>query len=376
MNKNNSNGSYLSEQNQSIESLLNNASQINENVECSLDMAHVRQIISTIDLNNTQSILNFGAQAQKQLTNIADSMLVNVSQKDLGRSGDLLNEMVSLLRGFKGQELVAQRKPSFWDKITLKAKPIENFLQRFDSVSQQLDRITNELEARKQALLIDIKSLDKLYDANLEYYYELEHHIEAAQQVLNHTDTHTLPALRQRAEQGDLQEAQKLRDRQMQRDELSHRLHDLQLTRQVAIQALPSIRLVQENDKGLVNKINSTLINTVPLWRQQLAQSIAIYRSGEAAQALKHSADLTNELLTSNAETLKIANRESREQLQRGIFDIESIEKANQTLIETIEESIAIHEKGRQHREDATKRLQQAENQLKETLKSASKQSY
>ena len=218
---------------------------------------------------------------------------------------------------------------------------------------------------------MDIKSLDKLYDANLDYYRELEYHIAAAETVLADADHSTLPALAKTAEDGEMESAQRLRDAQMQRDELDRRLHDLRLTKQVSMQALPSIRMVQENNKGLVSKINTTLVNTVPLWRQQLAQSIAIYRSGEAAIALKQSSDLTNELLTANAENLKQANRESRTQLERGVFDIGAVEKANQMLIETIEESIQIHEAGRQQRAEATAKLEAAEEALKQSLKAA-----
>ncbi|PIE82258.1 MAG: toxic anion resistance protein [Cardiobacteriales bacterium] len=337
-----------------------------------LDKVYITQLIASIDIRNTQSILNFGSQAQKKLTGIADTMLADVKSEDIGKAGALLNEMVGLLRGFKGSELILKRKPSFWDKLTFKPKPIASFLQRFDNISEQIDRISNDLERRKQQLLIDIKSLDQLYDANLNYLRDLEHYIFAAEQVINNANTKIIPDLEAHTKEGSMQTAQKLHDYQIQRDELERRLHDLQLTRQVAIQALPSIRMVQENNKGLVNKINATLVNTVPLWRQQLAQSIAIYRSGETAEALKHSANLTNELLTTNAESLKIANQETRKQFERGVFDIESVEKANQMLIETIEESIAIQETGRAQREKAAKRLKKAENQLKDTLKSAS----
>lgn len=203
----------------------------------------------------------------------------------------------------------------------------------------------------------------------MDYYHELEHHIAAAEEVIRRTDEEILPALKNEAEYNDsIENTQKLHDRQMQRDELDRRLYDLRLTKQVALQALPGIRMVQENNKGLVSKINSTLINTVPLWRQQLAQSIALFRSGAAAQALKQSSDLTNELLSANAETLKNANKESRQQIERGIFDIHAIEKANQMLIETIEESITIHENGRKERQEAVAKLQAAEDALKNSL--------
>ena len=336
-----------------------------------LEPARIQQLAQTLNIADTNSILNFGAAAQKQLTTVADTMLTDIKSEDAGKAGELLSNMVNLLRGFQGAELKVQEKPSLFARLLGKAKPLTTFLQKFDTISEQLDQISNALESHKQKLLVDIKSLDKLYDANLDYYRELEYHIAAAEDVLATTDAEVLPALAKAAEDGEMESAQRLRDRQMQRDELDRRLHDLRLTKQVSMQALPSIRMVQENNKGLVNKINTTLVNTVPLWRQQLAQSIAIYRSGEAAIALKQSSDLTNELLTANAENLKIANRESRTQLERGVFDIASVEKANQMLIETIEESIQIHETGRKQRQEAAEKLLAAEEALKQSLKSA-----
>ena len=336
-----------------------------------LEPTRVQQLAQTLNIADTNSILNFGAAAQKQLTTVADTMLTDIKSEDAGKAGELLSNMVNLLRGFQGAELKVQEKPSLFARLLGKAKPLTTFLQKFDTISEQLDQISNALESHKQKLLVDIKSLDKLYDANLDYYRELEYHIAAAEDVLATTDAEVLPALAKAAEDGEMESAQRLRDRQMQRDELDRRLHDLRLTKQVSMQALPSIRMVQENNKGLVNKINTTLVNTVPLWRQQLAQSIAIYRSGEAAIALKQSSDLTNELLTANAENLKIANRESRTQLERGVFDIASVEKANQMLIETIEESIQIHETGRKQRQEAAEKLLAAEEALKQSLKSA-----
>ncbi|SUO93814.1 toxic anion resistance protein [Suttonella ornithocola] len=334
-----------------------------------LDEHRVRQLVSLLNIHDTKAVLNFGTDAQRQLTAVADTMLADIQAKDTGEAGLLLSKMVMTLKGFQGSELTLKKKYHFWDKLLGKARPIEAFRQQFETVSDQIDQISNGLEKHKQTLLIDITSLDRLYDATLGYFRDLRHYIAAAEEIIRHADEHTLPVLKQHAEQTqNLEDAQKLRDHQSQRDELDRRLHDLRLTRQVAMQALPSIRLIQENNKGLVNKINSTLINTVPLWRQQLAQSLAIYRSSEAAQAIKASSDLTNDLLKNNAETLQTANRESRQQIERGVFDIEAVEQANQMLISTIEESIEIHEVARNHRKEAEKRLQDAENQLKQTL--------
>ena len=167
-------------------------------------------------------------------------------------------------------------------------------------------------------------------------------------------------------------QAQGLRDLRGVRDDLERRVHDLRLTRQVSMQSLPGIRLVQENDKGLVNKINSTLVNTVPLWRQQLAQAVTVYRSGRAAETVKAATDLTNELLQANADNLKQANAQARRQIERGVFDIEVVKQANQSLIATIEESLAIADEGKRARAEATVELQKMEGELRKTLAAAS----
>ncbi|NOR81562.1 MAG: toxic anion resistance protein, partial [Methyloprofundus sp.] len=181
-----------------------------------------------------------------------------------------------------------------------------------------------------------------------------------------------IPAKALAAESSEaISEAQELRDLRAARDDLERRVHDLRLTRQVAMQSLPGIRLVQDNDKGLVNKINSTIVNTIPLWRQQLATAVAIYRSSDAAGTLQAATDLTNELLEANAENLKLANAETRKELERGVFDLESIKKANNTLIDTINESLQIADEGKKMRAEAVVQLQECETELRKTLSSA-----
>ena len=339
-----------------------------------LDSQRIDELVERLDIHDTTSILDFGSDAQKRLTDIADDMLENVKTKDSGEAGQLLSDMVLILKGFQVEERKLREKPDLWKRLIGKAKqPLQAFLQRFADVADQIDQISNALESRKQQLLVDVVALDRLYEATLEYYRDLRHHIAAAEQVIERAEVHSLPRLKARAEHEDsMESAQSLRDFQGRRNELERRLHDLELTRQVTMQALPSIRMIQENDKSLVGKIDTTLINTVPLWRQQLAQSIAIHRSGKAAQAMKDSADLTNALLRENAETLQTANRESRREHERGVFDITAVEEANRILIETIEESIHLHEQARIRRKDAQKRLDKAERTLRDTLKSAS----
>lgn len=338
-----------------------------------LDEQCVRSLASSLDIHSSQSVLNFGSKAQQELTSVADAMLKNVQIKDSGQAGELLTQMVLTLKGLQNAQEELKKKNGFWAKLFGKTQePIFAFMQKFTTVSDQVDAISNRLESQKQNLLIDINRLDRLYEVTLKHYRELAHFIAAGEAAKRHADEVTLPVLKERAEKNNTMEnAQVLRDYQSQRDELERRLQDLLLTRQVAMQSLPSIRLIQENDKGLVNKINTTLVNTVPLWRQQLAQSLAIHRSSEAAQALKASSDLTNELLLKNAENLQMANRETREQIERGVFDIQAVEEANRRLIATIEESIELNANAQKAREDVKQRLQEAEAQLKSTLKHA-----
>jgi uncharacterized protein YaaN involved in tellurite resistance len=243
-------------------------------------------------------------------------------------------------------------------------------------VRDQIESIAMELERHKTKLLTDVTALDRLYAANLDYFRTLEQYIAAGDAKLAELDQSTIPALAVQVESSrDMVEVQRLKDLRAARDDLDRRVHDLKLTRQVTMQGLPSIRLVQENDKGLINKINSTLVNTVPLWRQQLAQAVTIYRSGQAAETIKAATDLTNDLLRANAENLKSANAEARRQIERGVFDIEVVKQANQTLIETIEESLAIADEGKRARAAAGAELERLEADLRRSLTSASARS-
>jgi uncharacterized protein YaaN involved in tellurite resistance len=332
----------------------------------------VSALLHELDLGDTQSVLFFGAKAQERLTEVSDQMLEGVRAKDLGPAGTALSEMVATLRGFDVDDLDPNRKPGVFDRLLGKARPVARFLQAYESVRTQIETIGRDLDRHKTRLLGDVTALDRLYRANLDYYRDLERYIDAGEAKLAELDGAAIPALAARADAGsDMVEAQSLRDLRSARDDLERRVHDLKLTRQVAMQALPSIRLVQENDKGLINKISSTLVNTVPLWRQQLAQAVTIYRSGEAAETLRAATDLTNDLLRANADNLKTANAQARRQIERGVFDIEVVRQANQTLIETIEESLRIADEGKRARAQASKELVRLEADLRRALTAA-----
>ena len=339
------------------------------------EKAEIDRRMAELDMGNTQSIIAFGSRAQAELQDISQEMLSGVRNKDVGPAGASLREMVGSIRGFSVSELNPNRKLSWWERLIGRAKPIHAFMAKYETVQGQIDRITEELLDHEQVLLKDIKSLDKLYEKTLAFYDELAFYIAAGEEKLGLLDANDIPAKEAEVqaapdEQGVIK-AQELRDLRAARDDLERRVHDLKLTRQVTMQSLPSIRLVQENDKSLVTKINSTLVNTVPLWETQLAQAVTIHRSREAAGVVKEATDLTNELLTSNAENLKMANREVREQMERGVFDIEAIKKANADLIETIEDSLRIADEGKARRAAAEEELISMEQELKNTLAAA-----
>ncbi len=336
-----------------------------------LTSAQLAPLLAELDLGDSHSILFFGSRAQEELTTVSDRMLEKVRTKDLGPAGGALNDMVLTLRGFDVGELDPNRKPGLLDRLLGKGRDAAKLLQQYEAVRDQIDQITDRLEQHKTALLIDIESLDRLYAANLEYFRVLEQYIGAGEAKLREIDAEVIP--RAESETGaDTLAAQRLRDLRARRDDLERRVHDLRLTRQVTLQSLPSIRLVQENDKALVGKINSTLVNTVPLWRQQLAQALTIHRSREAAKTVAAATDLTNDLLRANAENLRQANAIARSEMERGVFDIAAVTQANQSLIGAIEDSLRIADEGRAARTRATQELGQLEQQLRDSLAAAS----
>ncbi len=332
----------------------------------------IRTRMAEIDLRDSGSIVHFGSRAQTELQNISQEMLADVKNKDVGPAGESLRTIVTTLRGFSISELDVRRERSWWEKLTGRAAPFARFVANYEEVQGQIDKITEDLMTHEHRLLKDIKSLDVLYDRTLDFYDELALYIAAGEAKLRELDENLIPAKEAevQASPDDVQvmQAQQLRDLRTVRDDLERRVHDLKLTRQVTMQSLPSIRLVQENDKSLVTKINSTLVNTVPLWETQLAQAVTIQRSAEAAGAVKDAADLTNELLTANAQNLQQANAQIRTQMERGVFDIASVRSANAELIATIEDSLRIADEGKARRATAEEELARLEGDLRRTL--------
>ena len=334
--------------------------------------AEIERAMGEIDIDDSNSIMFFGTAAQESVTAVADEMLEGVRNKDAGAAGQTLNEMVTTLRGLPLEELDPKKKRGILARLFRTARPIAKVLQQYEQVRSQVDAISNRLDGHTSALMKDVGMLDRLYEKTLEYFHQLEVYIAAGEERLRRLDTETLPALAaEAAATNDVPRAQQLADLRARRTDFERRVHDLKLTRQVTMQSLPSIRIVQQNDKALVSKIASTMANTIPLWRQQLAMALTIARSAEAGETLQKATDLTNELLTANAETLRTSTQAIRTQAERGIVDISVVKQANDALIATIDDALRIADDGKRQRADAEKQLQVCEAELKQALTAA-----
>ncbi len=332
------------------------------------EVTALQDALSELDIKDRNSIIYFGASAQEKLDEISNRMIDGVQNKDMGAAGAALNEMVASIRGFDMDKFNPNIKLAWWQKLFGTTKPLVKFIQEYEGVRDQVDIISNNLEKHKSQLMTDVVSLDKLYDANLDYFRSLELYIKAGETKLEELEKKIIPEYEGKAQDKEMLAIQDLKEIRGFRDELERRVHDLRLSRQVTMQSLPSIRLIQENDKSLISKISSTLVNTVPLWRNQLAQTVTIFRSHDTAIVVKEAADLTNELLEKNAEGLREANVEVRKQMERGIFDIESIKKANESFIATLDDSLRIAQEGKEARAEALIELHKTEHELKDAL--------
>jgi uncharacterized protein YaaN involved in tellurite resistance len=334
--------------------------------------AEIERAMGEIEIDDSNSILFFGTAAQDVVTTVADEMLEGVRNKDTGAAGAALNEMVTTLRGMPVAELDPSKKPGLLKRMFRSARPIAKVMQQYEQVRSQVDAISNRLDAHTSTLMKDIGVLDRLFDKTLEYFARLEVYIAAGEERLRELDTATIPALVKEAEATrDMLKAQQLADLRAKRDDLERRVHDLKLTRQVTMQSLPSIRIVQQNDKALVAKIASTMANTIPLWRQQLALALTIARSAEAGTTLQKATDLTNELLTANADALRSSTNAIRTQVERGVVDIAAVKHANDALIATIDDALRIADEGKRQRVEAEKQLAACEAELKNTIVAA-----
>ena len=330
------------------------------------DRRAIEEFAQKIDLNNTDHVLLYGSDAQKKIADFSDSALATVRTNDTGEVGEMLVKLVNEIKGFGD----SAEKPKglgglFWNA----KKAVSDMQTKYDKVEVNVDAIASSLEGYQVQLLKDISLFNHLYDMNTEYFKELTMYILAGEKRLAEVRRTTLEDLKARAAQsGDAMDAQRANDMAANCDRFEKKLHDLKLTRQVALQMAPQIRLLQNNDSLLVERIQSTLSNTLPLWKSQIVIALGLHRSQEALKAQTAVTDMTNELLRKNAAALKPGTIEAAREAERGILDLNTLVETNQSLIDTISEVMKIQDEGRAQRVEAEKQLVTMENELKQKL--------
>jgi uncharacterized protein YaaN involved in tellurite resistance len=325
----------------------------------------VDEFASKIELSNSNLIIQYGSGAQKKIADFSESALNNVRTKDLGEVGGLLTDVVTELKNFDSEE----DEKGFLGIFKRTSKKLAGLKAKYDKAEVNINKICTVLENHQIQLLKDVALLDKMYDMNKVYFKELSMYILAGKKKLNEVLTVDLPKLKEKAQTSGLPEdAQAANDLSSLCGRFEKKLHDLELTRMISIQMAPQIRLVQNNDTLMSDKIQSTLVNTIPLWKSQMVLALGIANSQQAAQSQRQVTDMTNELLRKNAATLKMATIDTAKESERGIVDIETLVSTNQSLISTLEEVTKIQEEGRQKRAEAEKELSRIEGELKQKL--------
>ena len=318
-----------------------------------------------IDLHNTNGILQYGAGTQKKMADFSEAALNNVRTKDLGEVGDMLTNVVTELKSFETEE----EEKGFFSFLKKPANKITNMKAKYEKAEVNVDRICQVLEGHQVQLMKDVAMLDKMYEINKTYFKELSMYILAGQKKLAEVRSTQLAELVERARRTNLPEdAQAANDLAALCDRFEKKLHDLELTRMISIQMAPQLRLVQNNDTLMTEKIQSTIVNTIPLWKSQMVLALGVTHSQQAAQAQRQVTDMTNELLRKNAQTLKMATIETAKESERGVVDIETLKATNESLISTLDEVMKIQQEGRQKRRDAEVELGRIEEQLKQKL--------
>lgn len=318
-----------------------------------------------IDLTNSNMVLRYGAASQQKIANFSDTALQNVRTKDLGEVGDMLTNLISDLRDFK----VEEQPKGILGFFKKKSDQIAELKTKYDKTDVNIEKVCTVLEEHQRQLMKDIALLDKLYEINLTNFKELSMYILAGKKKLEETKQNELPALIAKAKETNLpQDSQAVNDLSSMCDRFEKKIHDLELTRMISIQMAPQIRMVQNNDTLMTEKIQSTIVNTIPLWKSQMVLALGLAHSQKAMEAQRTVTDLTNELLRKNADTLKMGTVEVAKESERGIVDIETLKHTNETLISTLDEVMQIQNEGRQKRIEAEAELQQIENQLKQKM--------
>ena len=329
----------------------------------------VDDFAAQIDITNTQLVMQYGAGSQKKIADFSENALNNVRTKDMGEIGQMLAGVVAELKDFNEEE--EKGILGFFRKGTSK---LDNLKIKYDKAEGNINRICKVMEDHQVTLLKDAAMLDKMYELNLNYFKELSMYILAGKQKLEQARTVELPKLLAKAEQSGLPEdTQAANDYASMCERFEKKIYDLELTRTISMQMAPQIRLIQSNDTAMSEKIQSTLVNTIPLWKSQMVIAIGLNHSSEAARAQKEVTDMTNALLKKNAETLKIATIETARESERGIVDIETLTATNKTLISTLDEVMKIQEDGRAKRRSAEQELGRIEEEMRQKLLSVSR---
>lgn len=324
----------------------------------------VNDFAAKIDIENTNQILQYGAGTQKKMADFSDTALENVKTQDLGEIGELISNVVGELKDFDVQE-----EGKFFGFFRKQTSKIENLKNKYDKAQVNVEKITDSLQQHQVRLMKDSAMLDKMYEQNLNYFKELTMYILAGKKKLEETRNGKLAEMKNKAALSGLPEdAQAARDLDEKCSRFEKKLHDLELTRTIAMQTAPQIRLIQNNDTVMVEKIQTTIVNTIPLWKSQMVLALGIAHSAEAAQAQRQVTDITNELLRKNAETLHMATVETAKESERGIVDLETLQKTNADLIQTLDDVMRIQMEGRQKRQVAEMEMHRMEEELKRKL--------
>ena len=334
------------------------------------EMEQVKAFVNKIDINNTQAIMNYGVGTQKKIADFSEKALENVKTKDMGEVGDMISSLVTQLKTFDDDD----DSKGLLGLFKKKGNNLQTLKNKYNKVETNVTAIKDELENRQVQLMKDSAMLDQMYDLNMNYFRELTMYIVAGQQKLEEVRNNDLVALEQKArDTGLAEDAQAAKDLSTQIERFEKKLYDLELTRNIAMQTAPQIRMVQASDNLMAEKIQSTIVNTIPLWKNQMVIAMGVEHSVQAAEAQHKVSEMTNELLKQNAEKLKLATVETAKEGERGIIDVETLRVTNESLISTLDEVMNIQREGRDKRQAAEEELKQIEGLLKQKLLDAAK---
>jgi uncharacterized protein YaaN involved in tellurite resistance len=327
------------------------------------------QLAQQIDPKNHQAIITYGTQAQSKLMTFSNSMIEHVKKEDIGEVGEILSDLMKKFNEVNPDELKPEKRSMFSRMFGKIQNSLQEVLSKYQKTGAQIDRISVKLERSKNTLMSDVVFLEKLYEHNKEYFHALNVYIAAGELKLEELNQSTIPKLKQKAEQTQGQMAfQEVNDMMQFADRLDKRIYDLKLSREITVQSAPQIRLIQNTNQALIEKIQSSIMTAIPLWKNQVAIALTLIRQRNAVEAQKQVSKTTNELLLKNAEMLKTNTIETAKENERGLVDIETLKKTQENLIQTLEETIRIQQEGRVKRRQAEHELAQMEDELKQKL--------